>query len=495
MERKILLIDKDEFYINFVQERLKKERFEVEVAKTPSEAYEKIYGSVPDLIISAYDTEEVNAFEFCRVIKKQKPFRKIPFLVLSSNEVKDLDRYWAQKCDVQDIIPKETPYEEISLEISQLINEYELDDEAKEQIKACPKYENSIQKETLNLMKGELEKYTFLNAFRDMVNEYHTDEKALIQNTFELLSVFLEYDLAGIFFNHAQESGKYMLHFDVKNCSVSNFVLEKVKRDFFGKMPNMKEFTITNFGHDIVNESSENLDKRIISANEFESSLILPFEFEEKLIGGVCFYSKKPQDFSNFIFYDILQNELTSLFKTSYLFSGIEFLSVTDGLTGLSNRRQFDYSINREFNKSRKYPSDLCFAILDIDHFKSVNDTYGHQYGDYVLKEVSSIIKNSFRRADMIYRYGGEEIAIIMTETTIPSAVTMMERLRKKIETHEFFYNGVQINLTASIGIGSNLDKLEDAHQMIECADKALYKAKETGRNKVLTYSNEDDNN
>ena len=95
----------------------------------------------------------------------------------------------------------------------------------------------------------------------------------------------------------------------------------------------------------------------------------------------------------------------------------------------------------------------------------------------------------------MIYRYGGEEIAIIMTETTIPSAVTMMERLRKKIETHEFFYNGVQINLTASIGIGSNLDKLEDAHQMIECADKALYKAKETGRNKVLTYSNEDDNN
>ena len=131
---------------------------------------------------------------------------------------------------------------------------------------------------------------------------------------------------------------------------------------------------------------------------------------------------------------------------------------------------------------------------MDIDHFKSVNDTYGHQYGDYVLKEVSSIIKNSFRRADMIYRYGGEEIAIIMTETTIPSAVTMMERLRKKIETHDFFYNGIQISLTASIGIGSNLDKLEDAHQMIECADKALYKAKETGRNKVLTYSNEDDN-
>ena len=494
MERKILLIEKDENYINFIKERLQMERFEVEVAKNTTEAYDKIFEFVPDLILSAYDIEDINGFQFCKVLKNEKIFRKIPFLVLSENQVKPLSKYWAEKCDVQDVLPKETPYEEISLAINQLIDEYEIDDLSKVQIKNTPKKQESIQAQAISIFRSEIEKYSFLNDFRDMVNEYHTDEKALIQNTFDLLSVFLEYDLAGIFFNHAQESGKYMLHFDVKDCSVSNFVLEKVKREFFAKMPNMKEFSITTFGHDIVNENTENLDNRIISTNEFNSSLILPFEFEENFIGGVCFYSRKQQNFSDFIFYDILLNELTSLFKTSYLFSGIEFLSVTDGLTGLSNRRQFDYSINREFIKSRKYPSDLCFAILDIDHFKSVNDTYGHQYGDYVLKEVSSIIKNSFRRADMIYRYGGEEIAIIMTETTIPSAVTMMERLRKKIETHDFFYNGIQISLTASIGIGSNLDKLEDAHQMIECADKALYKAKETGRNKVLTYSNEDDN-
>lgn len=494
MERKILLIDNDEFYINFVKERLQLQRFQVEVANNTDEAYNKIFDFVPDLVMSAYDIKSINAFQFCKMIKFERLFRKIPFLVLLGKEVKPIDRYWANKCEVQEVLAKETPYEEISLVINQLLDEFEIDELSKEQIKNCPKSSESVEAQTIGLMKQELEEYAFLNDFRDMVNEYHTDEKALIRNTFDLLSVFLDYDLAGIFFNHAQESGKYMLHFDVENCSVSSFVLEKVKREFFSKMPNMKDFSITTFGHDIINEDTENLDNRIISANEFETSLIIPFELEEKLIGGVCFYSKKQQNFSDFRFYDILLNELTSLFKTSYLFSGIEFLSVTDGLTGLSNRRQFDYSINREFNKARKYPSDLCFAILDIDHFKSVNDTYGHQYGDYVLKEVSSIIKNSFRRADMIYRYGGEEIAIIMTETTIPSAVTMMERLRKKIETHEFFYNGVQINLTASIGIGSNLDKLEDAHQMIECADKALYRAKETGRNKVLTYSNEDDN-
>ncbi|MBR1908593.1 GGDEF domain-containing response regulator [bacterium] len=491
MERKILLIDKDEFFINFMQDRLQVEKFVVDVAKNTSEAYSKILSFLPDLIISAYDIEDIDGFQFCKTVKSHKILSRIPFLVLA-DKVKPVDKYWAEKCDVQEVLQKDTPYEEIRVVIDELLNEYEMDENTKEQIKNHPLIQDSVQNQAIKLMKSEIEKYTFLNAFRDMVNEYHTDEKALIQNTFDLLSVFLEYDLAGIFFNHAQEADKYLLHFDIKNCSVSSFVLEKVKRDFFAKMPNMKEFSITSFGHDIVNENHENLDKRIISANEFQSSLILPFEFEEKLIGGVCFYSKKEQNFMDFIFYDIMVHELTSLFKTSYLFSGIEFLSVTDGLTGLSNRRQFDYSINREFNKSRKYPSDLCFAILDIDHFKSVNDNYGHQYGDYVLKEVSSIIKNSFRRSDMIYRYGGEEIGIIMTETTIPSAMTMMERLRKKIETHEFFFNGIQISLTASIGVSSNMDKLEDAHQMIECADKALYKAKETGRNQVLTYSGED---
>ncbi len=492
MERKILLIDKDENFIKFIQERLQLQNFVVEIAKNTTEAYFKIFEFVPNIIVAAYDIEDISALQFCKTLKSHKILRRIPFLVLSEN-VKPVDKYWAEKSDVQSVLRKDTPYEEVMLVIEELLNEYEMDEETKEQIKNHPVSSESIQSQTIKLMKNEIEEYTFLNAFRDMVNEYHTDEKALIQNTFDLLSVFLEYDLAGIFFNHAQEANKYLLHFDIKNCSVSNFVLEKVKRDFFSKMPNMKEFSITGFGHDVVNDSNENLDKRIISANEFKASLILPFEFEEKLIGGVCFYSKQEQNFMDFIFYDIMVRELTSLFKTSYLFSGIEFLSVTDGLTGLSNRRQFDYSINREFNKSRKYPSDLCFAILDIDHFKSVNDNYGHQYGDYVLKEVSSIIKNSFRRSDMIYRYGGEEIGIIMTETTIPSAMTMMERLRKKIETHEFIFNGIQISLTASIGVSSNMDKLEDAHQMIECADKALYRAKETGRNQVLTYSGEDE--
>lgn len=493
MESKILLIDNDKSYVDFFQERLRTERFEVEIAVNATAAYEKIFTFVPDLIISSNLLEEVDGFQFCKLLKNDNIFKKIPYMILAK-EVEPIHKFWAQKNEVQSIFPKETPFEEIRLNIGELMEEFRLDDEIKEKIRTRQISSESVQSQVLTILNNMLTKSAFLNEFRDMVSEYYTEEKVLVQNTFELLSVFLNYNLGGMFFNHAQETNKYLLYCDVKDCSVSNFVIEKVKRDFFSKMPNIKEFSITSFGHEIINENDENFDNRIISANEFESFIILPFELEEKLIGGVCFYSKTPQDFTKFRFYDILVNELTALFKMSYLFSGIEFLSVTDGLTGLSNRRQFDYSIKREFVKSKRYPSDLSFAILDIDFFKKVNDTYGHQYGDYVLREVSSILKNSFRKSDMLYRYGGEEIAIIMTETTIPTAMTIMERLRKKIEIHEFIYNGIQINVTVSIGIGSNLDRFDEAHQMIECADKALYKAKQTGRNKVVTYSDEENN-
>ena len=123
-------------------------------------------------------------------------------------------------------------------------------------------------------------------------------------------------------------------------------------------------------------------------------------------------------------------------------------------------------------------------AILDIDFFKRVNDTYGHQYGDYVLKEVSNLLKDSFRKTDMIYRYGGEELTIIMPETSLENAVIPVERLRKKIAEHEFLFNDIKINLTVSVGISTMQDDFKDVKELVECADKALYNAKQTGRNK-----------
>ena len=139
-------------------------------------------------------------------------------------------------------------------------------------------------------------------------------------------------------------------------------------------------------------------------------------------------------------------------------------------------------------NRTKRHPSDFSLAILDIDFFKKVNDTYGHQYGDYVLKTVADLMKKSFRKTDLLYRYGGEELIIIMPETNIDGALIPVQRLRRTIEEYDFEYNGIKSKTTVSIGLTMNYQNLNTTTEILKTADDALYRAKENGRNKVELY-------
>ena len=178
-------------------------------------------------------------------------------------------------------------------------------------------------------------------------------------------------------------------------------------------------------------------------------------------------------------------NKLDVIKKINFMYSQTRYMSVTDPLTGLYNRRHFEDNLEREFLRAVRYDNNLSFAIIDVDFFKKVNDTYGHSCGDYVLKEVAYLILQTFRKTDMVFRYGGEEFAVIITETPIEKAVIPLERLRKSISEYPFSYNGTKIKVTVSIGVSEVNKQTESVHQLFENADKALYKAKENGRNKI----------
>lgn len=178
-------------------------------------------------------------------------------------------------------------------------------------------------------------------------------------------------------------------------------------------------------------------------------------------------------------------NKFEVIKKINFMYSQSRYMSVTDPLTGLYNRRHFEDCLEREFLRSKRYKSDLSFAIIDIDFFKKINDTYGHSSGDYVLKEVAYLILQTFRKTDMVFRYGGEEFAVIITETPLDKAVIPLERLRISVSENTFKYNGEQINVTISIGVSGVNEDTESVHQLFENADKALYMAKENGRNQT----------
>ena len=159
----------------------------------------------------------------------------------------------------------------------------------------------------------------------------------------------------------------------------------------------------------------------------------------------------------------------------------LEKLAITDNLTDLYNRRKLDELLKNEIYRSDRFGHTFGFTILDIDHFKRVNDTYGHQTGDKVLIEIASILKNNLRKTDFVGRFGGEEFVIICPESNIESVVKLMENLRLIIQNHNF---GKIKNQTVSFGV-TLLKEADTVDSILKRADEALYKTKNSGRNKV----------
>jgi two-component system cell cycle response regulator len=168
----------------------------------------------------------------------------------------------------------------------------------------------------------------------------------------------------------------------------------------------------------------------------------------------------------------------------------LEHLSRTDGLTGLVNRRHFEERLAAEWARSERYRAPLSCMLLDIDHFKKVNDTWGHPFGDVVLKEVAAVARRALRDVDVIARYGGEEIIALLPETSPDEAWRAAERVRMGVEAMRLTCRTVeppeQVRCTASVGVSSAPSPaVESAEQLVQIADACLYEAKQGGRNQV----------
>jgi two-component system, cell cycle response regulator len=161
----------------------------------------------------------------------------------------------------------------------------------------------------------------------------------------------------------------------------------------------------------------------------------------------------------------------------------------TDSLTKIYNKRFFNSSLENEFKKTKVTGKPLCLVIFDLDKFKDLNDNYGHDAGDYVLKEMAFVIReNGIRQGDILARYGGEEFCIILPNTNLKQGFEIAERIRKMIEKHTFLYDNKRLPVTASIGVADYRQGMESTTDLFKRADSAVYKSKELGRNQVNFY-------
>lgn len=160
-------------------------------------------------------------------------------------------------------------------------------------------------------------------------------------------------------------------------------------------------------------------------------------------------------------------------------------MGVKDPVTNIFNKRYLLDRLREEFSFARRNERELSLIIFDLDHFKSINDTYGHLAGDLVLKKVAALIDKTIRSDDLFARYGGEEFVLLMRDTNLTNATRLADRLRLMVEKEEYSYDGQKIQVTLSAGVASFDSSMGDALDIIDRADHFLYKAKDAGRNQV----------
>lgn len=182
--------------------------------------------------------------------------------------------------------------------------------------------------------------------------------------------------------------------------------------------------------------------------------------------------------------FESLVGSLIYPLRNASLYREAQRAALTDSLTGAANKRAFDYQIQRDISLARRYQQPLSLLLLDIDHFKQINDTHGHAAGDAVLRSVVEVIKRCCRDSDTVFRYGGEEFAVALPKANMTDGLIIAERIRNAVEDSGFQYQGTPIAVTLSIGCATHQDA-ESSNTLLERADQALYRAKRSGRNRT----------
>jgi diguanylate cyclase (GGDEF)-like protein len=237
----------------------------------------------------------------------------------------------------------------------------------------------------------------------------------------------------------------------------------------------------------ITNIEEDHRFKKMNSEQYFAKSLIsVPLKIREEVIGVINVNNKLDNDLFTIDDCDILMTisyNAAIAIENSRRYEEAKSLAIKDALTGLYNQAHFWRVFDMETERSKRYKNSLCLVIIDVDNFKKVNDTYGHQKGDMVLAEVGEVLSRSTRKLDILFRYGGDEFIVLLTETDMDGAKIISERLRTKIEDHCFSTPALNdLKITFSLGV-SQYKKDLSQKGFFENADKVLYQAKQKGKN------------
>ena len=480
----LLLADDNKLVVKVTSSILEQAGYEVDIAWDGIEAAIKAFSLLPDLIILDVEMPKIKGYQVCRLLKEDQLTSWMPVIMLTGREHQS-DMFWGLKTGADAYITKGFKPEHLLEKVDELlsrIDDYKGEKELSHKRKKDVSEDYVIDKIT-DLLDRKLYETTILNDIASLSGSLQ-DFPETVSSVFEILEKLFAYNSGSILFTGEQELYLYI------NRPCSQEALEELAEEtmqaatgYAWKVSDSSMVERVVLNEDRVQEAPQEKQQK-------PAYIHIPLTAHKTVI-GVFIMSGPPtpafrRDAPAIL--NLVSNELTMILDNARLYEGAKRMAITDGLTKIYNHRFFQELFEKEFKRAARYNSTFSLIMLDIDLFKRINDTYGHLFGDEILKDMASLVKGCLRTMDILARYGGEEFAILLPETDLEDSVLTAERIRMVVENHEFFplSKGEPVKVTVSQGVtvfpSSGIEKRSD---IVAKADAALYEAKEAGRNCV----------
>ncbi|MBI5750240.1 MAG: diguanylate cyclase [Nitrospinae bacterium] len=490
MNKRVLVIDDSKTQLVSLQMSLQKDGFDVITAGNGMEGVSRAFRDNPDIVVSDVMMPELNGYQLCRLLKNNKETSDIPIILLTSMD-QPQDRFWGIRAGADRFIVKSSDFSVLKDTIRLLLKDSKTSIPKKKDLldnRGAANWE-SIKSSLNQLLDRLLFESTLSNEVGRLANFIH-DRNKLLSEASLLVNSLIDYSSLCLCLFDINGTKLYIeLKQPMSDENISE-IKSHILLDIHDKQKPVPEGF--NQGTDeaeihFLNNSSP-IDNSV--PDKITARLSAPLNIHNENIGNISLYTTKSQAFDkeseNII--RLLATDFSMVLKLMLLYDETRHLSITDGLTKLYNSRYFKEMFEMEFERAKRFKKNLSMIILDIDHFKSINDTYGHLQGDTVLKEVGYILKQSVRKVDFVARYGGEEFAVLAIDTDIDNTCILAEKIRKQIEFHRFKAEKNPLKVTVSLGVASISGDVSNYLDLIKRADDSLYKAKEGGRNRVCVF-------
>lgn len=349
--------------------------------------------------------------------------------------------------------------------------------EIKNQYDKLKESNHKLEDTNLRLTKSIAEFYTLQQISEAIGSIFDINELLKFVNDVILGVMGVNYSTI-VFFDH--KKNKLKVHYtNVKDKEDLAILSDNINCKFLLDILESEKPILEN---DVIPEKFEFIQSRIIG-----SFICIPLSSKSRKFGLLLIEHKNKNTLNNenLRLVTTICKSVSMAIENAELYASMQVLATIDGLTGVFNRVYFHQKFENEFKLAKESGYELTLVILDIDYFKKFNDTYGHLFGDVVLKSVVQTVKNSLRATDTMARFGGEEFVIILPRTSIKKAFEKVEYLRHKIANSVITDSLVSASVTASFGIASFPETSKSITEIIKDADNALYKAKDNGRNRI----------